>query len=282
MKQSSDAARVSEREREKTMDEVKVFEDPVNWKLNRLPCKADRIIFPETVSVIINSSVSAREIVLPFNGAIIFGEKASVELFENSADDSCPGVDMLFTATGSSHWDRPQVYSFGRLLLQFFVVAVVCALALALYLNLAKGVRVQDVATVVVSGVRQVSGRLSHFYVQSPGEGTYNFVRFQGHDDNIELELGAQPGSEALARMRAIGATVASGSAQPPGPSKSGHSLRGVGFLMSDIEEVEEDEVEKTATTDEFPDDEADVVAEPTDALEFDSQSDSDQKNLLD
>ena len=231
------------------MDEVKIFEDPMNWKQNRMPCKADRIIFPDTISVVINSSVSAKEIVLPYNGAIIFGENAKIELYEDGADASCPGEDLIFTGRGSSHWESENAsFSFFRLLLNFLVIVLICAAIYAIYLNQARGMGVHEMVTVVSSSVRQVSGRLSRFYVQRPADGTFNFVRFQGHDDDIELELGAQALTSTIATRTGMRddceeePVAEQVSSKLSVPAKSARSLRGLGYLMSDIEELEEDE----------------------------------------
>lgn len=261
------------------MDEVKIFEDPLNWKQNRMPCKADRIIFPDTITVIINSSVSAKEIVLPYNGAIIFGENAKIELYENAADDSCPGEDLLFTGEGSSHWGTGNASSsLSRLVLNLLVVAIICAVIYGVYLNQDRGIAVSEMVTVLTSSVRQVSGRLSRFYVQRPVEGTFNFVRFQGDDDNIEMELGAHSMTTTDASHTGIREIdeVEAGIGRVGGKAtvlgKGARSLRGLGYLMSDIEEIEEEEVGDGET----PDYANDRTSEPETAVE------SEKRLLLD
>lgn len=265
------------------MDEVKVFEDPLNWQQNRLPCKTDRIVFSETVSVIINSSVSAKEIVLPYNGAIIFGENAEIELYENGADDSCPGEDLIFTGKGSSHWEAgDNSWSFLRIFLNFAFVLFICAAMYAIYLNQSRGMTVREMIMVVNTSARQISGRLSQFYVQRPAEGTFDFVRFQGHDDNIELELGAHAAAIVSGPgTRTVGQTEEPRrDAAPTPPVKAARSLRGLGYMtMSDIEEVEEED------HNEVEQEEQELIDLPVDttvAKSTDPEFVSDKRHLLD
>jgi hypothetical protein len=259
------------------MDQVKIFEDPTNWKQNRLPCKADRIVFPDTASVIINSSVSAREIILPNNGAIIFGENAKIELYESSADASCPGEDILFTGEGSSHWTSVDTsYSTGQIMFNALIVVIVCALAYAVYMNQVQGVAVNQMITNVTTTFHRVSGRFANLYVQQPPEGTFNFVRFQGDDDNIELELGSHPilppvVTQVSGSSENNGVSNTDRADELRGSTKQARSLRGIGYLMSDIEEVEEEE--------ESPDREMDDSQ--TTETEYASVGDDSDKRLL-
>lgn len=266
--------------------DVKVFEDPANWQQNRLPCKADRIIFPETGNVLINSHVKAKELVLPYNGAIIFGENAKVELFENEADASCPGEDLLFTGAASSHWTHDtSALSLGRLLFNFIVVLLLLAFVYAVYLNQTRGMGVNEMVTMVTTNVRNVSGRLSRFYVQGPtAEGTFNFIRFQGDDDNIELELGSQQmQQQSVSRSGqpvAVGEAATEGSTgSTEAPTKPARSLRGLGFMMSDIAEVEEEGVDTESEDMDATDAPENKIEE--EVVEEEPGVDSDQKLLL-
>jgi len=213
--------------------EVKFFEDLNNWSEGRLPCKTDRIILQEGSNVYINSRVQLKELVLPMDGAVIFGENAVLDFFEGSHDTSCPGEDMFFGVYSN------RVSSFGsilsRLLLDVLIVAVLVMVVGGVYLNRTRGYGVWDSISFFQT---QVGNRLSSFYVTRPPEGIFNFVRFQGDDDNLHLEMGSQ-GQEQQPCCQNDNDTE-----NEPTPPVRGKSLRNIGFKMSEIKESDQVMVE--------------------------------------
>jgi hypothetical protein len=223
--------------------EVKVFEDVSNWDKNRLPCKSDRVILEEGGSVVIDSAIQLRELVFPLNGVVILGDHASIEFFENAEDDpSCPGEDLFFgvkSSSTSSSTSKSRLWSaLSRLFADLFIIAVIILVIGLVYLNRTRGFGVWESLTFIQV---QISSGLSSLYVTRPIEGTFDFVRFQGDDDNIQLGIESHQttriDSEVSSSLQDDDPIAEAATASRP------RSLRNKGFRMSEIKESDEEEV---------------------------------------
>ncbi|CAH1792522.1 unnamed protein product [Owenia fusiformis] len=82
------------------------FNNPSNWDLGRVPCKNNRIVFPESAPLVyMQSNTTLMNIVLPSNGEIVLGDYVTLG-FSDKIDTSatCRGGDANFNRTSAVQW----------------------------------------------------------------------------------------------------------------------------------------------------------------------------------
>lgn len=81
------------------------FNNPQNWNDGRIPCHANRVIFPKytEVSVFIQDNITVKEIFLPQYGEFILASRGEINIGVNS-QKACDGKDALFIGSEVRHW----------------------------------------------------------------------------------------------------------------------------------------------------------------------------------
>lgn len=238
---------------EPSFGEAIEFEDQSNWQSGRKPtCNQDRIILPEKTAVIINSLVQLRELVLPQDGLLIFGDNAELAFFEQESRSSCMGQDVFLVPKQSISKSNSSLMSsvmsfLYQLFVDVMVFLTVCFVILGVYLNRTQGFTLLDTVSFIRS---EASSRLSSFYLPRPPEGTFNFIRFQGTDD-LEMEMGSSVTATAVTSSTYSAMETSENYSDDDGcvesmPPTSARSLRNVGYLMSEIKEDDEEIVEES------------------------------------
>ncbi|KAJ9578733.1 hypothetical protein L9F63_005095, partial [Diploptera punctata] len=70
------------------------YNNPSNWDLQRVPCQADRVIFPSYLQSAVripDGSTIIQELVLPSEGEIILPFTGSLEVTGKSSSKDCTG-----------------------------------------------------------------------------------------------------------------------------------------------------------------------------------------------
>ena len=70
------------------------YDNPRNWDLQRVPCKADRVTFPGYLQTAVrfrDGSTIMRELVLPSDGEIILPTTGSLEVTGKLKSEDCAG-----------------------------------------------------------------------------------------------------------------------------------------------------------------------------------------------
>ncbi|XP_071963268.1 protein amnionless-like [Antedon mediterranea] len=80
-----------------------------NWDKMRLPCPNDRIIIPEpTWTAYFQTNATLKEMILPMNSDIVFGENVQLNFASDPAVDlECAGEDITFIRNDTKKWFNP-------------------------------------------------------------------------------------------------------------------------------------------------------------------------------